>query len=206
MRMRSGFIGSVILSTFLMAPNNVVAQPASGDGIASFGEVDSAFDPTPESEPANDDTDTPDLLLDESEGATTSPQYPSTGSPSLNELDSLNELNPQNEQGPDLSMVQELKTKIREEEDEDQRQKLADELTKVMQELFEEDFQKRDDEVKKLEDRVAKLRSSLDKRKAARDRIIKNRIEAILLEADGLGLPGERNSNWADAIGLDPNS
>ena len=190
--MRSGFIASVILFTFLVLPANCVTQAAGDDapdiGVfdaspaaespdeLDFGGDEDSFDVVPDSDPAIDADSNQEFFDDPSPnpdfGENYNPPTPTSG----------------------LDKVQELKTKIREEEDETKRQKLADELTKEMQKLFEEDFQKRDEEVKKLEDRVSKLRGSLDKRKAARDRIIKNRIEAILLEADGLGLPGERLS------------
>jgi len=181
--MRSGIIASVILSVMLMSSGTVRSQD----------DVDELF--------ADQDFGTPadaGELFDEDDDPSPSEEqpYPNT------QLPGVDKINQRLEQASDLSKVQELKTKIREEDDETQRQKLADELTKEMQKLFDEDFEKRNDEVKKLEGRVAKLRESLDKRKAARDRIIKNRIESVMLEADGLGLPGETPvSPWANIAG-----
>lgn len=97
---------------------------------------------------------------------------------------------------PQSLKLMSLSTKIRSEKDEKKRESLAKELSAEMERLFDKDLEHREAELEKLESRLAKLRESVEKRVSSRDRIIKNRIESLMLEADGLGLPGERTDGF----------
>lgn len=69
------------------------------------------------------------------------------------------------------------------------RDALVKELTTLMEGVFDADYAVRDAEVRKLEERVGRLRAALDRRKSARERILQNRIDGLLLDADGLAFP-----------------
>ena len=74
-------------------------------------------------------------------------------------------------------------------EDKEGRDELVTKLRDLMTGLFDADYAEREAAVVKLEERVGKLRADLEKRKAARDRIIGVRIDRLLLDADGLNFP-----------------
>lgn len=85
--------------------------------------------------------------------------------------------------------VQMLRTKVRSEKDDSKRDAAASELKMLLAEIFDADFAERTTELEKLEARVKKLRDSLEKRQAARDRILNVQIDSLLLEAEGLTFP-----------------
>lgn len=88
-----------------------------------------------------------------------------------------------------LRTVDELKSKIRAEKDEIARATLGDELTVLLETIFDADLTQRDEQLKKLEERVGLLRSVLEKQRQNRDRIIKLQIETVMLDAEGLAFP-----------------
>ncbi len=63
-------------------------------------------------------------------------------------------------------------------------------LAKFVALQFDRDLESREKDVVELEARVKKLREQLDKRKAAREKIIELRMTTIQNEIDGLGFPG----------------
>ena len=63
-------------------------------------------------------------------------------------------------------------------------------LAKFVALQFDRDLESREKDVVELEARVKKLREQLDKRKAAREKIIELRLTTIQNEIDGLGFPG----------------
>lgn len=94
--------------------------------------------------------------------------------------------------------IQMLEMKIRNHKGKnDKRDRMVEQLTTLMEQVFDEDYARREESVTKLETRVATLRAALDERKAARERIIKNRIDGLLLESDGLAFPLQTNRTKA---------
>ena len=77
-------------------------------------------------------------------------------------------------------------------EDQDARAKQRDEIAKGLNEIFDIRQEQRVNELKALEARVQKLRATLDQRAASKNEILKNRLDYLLREADGLG--------WGDGI------
>ena len=63
-------------------------------------------------------------------------------------------------------------------------------LAKFVALQFDRDLESREKDVVELEARVKKLREQLDKRKAAKEKIIELRMTTIQNEIDGLGFPG----------------
>ena len=62
-------------------------------------------------------------------------------------------------------------------------------LAELLEKQFNRDFETREKDVVELEERVKKLREQLDKRKAAKEKIIELRQMTILNSLDGLGFP-----------------
>ena len=77
-------------------------------------------------------------------------------------------------------------------EDQDARAKQRDEIAKGLNEIFDIRQEQRVNELKALEARVQKLRATLDQRATSKNEILKNRLDYLLREADGLG--------WGDGI------
>ena len=73
--------------------------------------------------------------------------------------------------------------------EDDERDKVAEELGTVYAELFDEDLAKREKEIAEVEARIAKLRAQLDERKKMRDTIIAHRLDSVLLQSKGLAFP-----------------
>ena len=77
-------------------------------------------------------------------------------------------------------------------EDQDARAKQRDEIAKGLDQIFDIRQEHRVNELKALEARVQKLRATLDQRATSKNEILKNRLDYLLREADGLG--------WGDGI------
>ena len=77
-------------------------------------------------------------------------------------------------------------------EDQDARAKQRDEIATGLNEIFDIRQEQRVNELKALEARVQKLRATLDQRATSKNEILKNRLDYLLREADGLG--------WGDGI------
>ncbi|MEZ6115896.1 MAG: hypothetical protein R3C28_04895 [Pirellulaceae bacterium] len=73
--------------------------------------------------------------------------------------------------------------------DDDERDKVAEELGTAYSDLFDEDLAKREKEIAEVEARIAKLRAQLDERKKMRDTIIAHRLDSVLLQSKGLAFP-----------------
>ena len=63
-------------------------------------------------------------------------------------------------------------------------------LANLVATQFDRDLESREKDVVELEAKVKKLREQLDKRKAAREKIVELRLTTIQNEIDGLGFPG----------------
>lgn len=78
-------------------------------------------------------------------------------------------------------------------------------LSKSLEERFDADLKSREKEIADIEARVQKLRGILNKRREARDEIIKLQIQVLMNEAAGLGFPsGSRRSGFGSGRGLFP--
>lgn len=81
------------------------------------------------------------------------------------------------------------------------RAEARNKLATALEMQFAARQQRREMEIQQIEERVKKLRDALDKRAAAKDKIIERRINDLLTEAEGLG--------WGDAgpgAGMPPGS
>jgi len=71
------------------------------------------------------------------------------------------------------------------------REDLRIELSELLGQQFDARQQRRELEIKQIEERVKKLREALEKRSAAKEKIIERRLNDLLTDAEGLG--------WGDA-------
>ena len=72
-------------------------------------------------------------------------------------------------------------------EDEKQRAKILDDLTKVVSEHFDVRREVREREAKDLEEQVRKLRELQQRRAKEKDQIVRDRVRQLLRDVDGLG-------------------
>lgn len=77
-------------------------------------------------------------------------------------------------------------------EDQDARAKQRDEIAKALDQIFDIRQEQRVNELMALQARVQKLGVTLDQRATSKNEILKNRLDYLLREADGLG--------WGDGI------
>jgi hypothetical protein len=77
-------------------------------------------------------------------------------------------------------------------DDKNDRTKQQDEIAKALDRIFDIRQQRRMQELEALEQRVQKLRATLETREKLKSDILKNRIEYLIREADGLG--------WGDGL------
>ncbi len=75
--------------------------------------------------------------------------------------------------------------------DEETRKKAADTIREQLNAQFDRDLKRREKELADIEARLKTLREQVEKRKAARDRIVGLKLDTIINEAEGLGFPGE---------------
>lgn len=102
--------------------------------------------------------------------------------------------------GAELSREsEELVSRYSEASEEEQRQKIKAQLAELVAKQFNLQQQIREDEVAQIEARVKKLRALIEKRKAAQQSIIENRLDQLLREAEGLGWtpPAERAQQYS---------
>lgn len=80
----------------------------------------------------------------------------------------------------------------------EQRAKMRAEIERGLSEQYDRHLSQHVQQVEELEARVAKLRQQLDRRQAAKARLVELRLELMLSQADGLGWPegpGDLNLN-----------
>jgi hypothetical protein len=80
-----------------------------------------------------------------------------------------------------------LLSEYTETQDEKERAKVLDELTKVVSEHFDIRQEIREQELKNLEEQVKKLRELHQRRAKEKDQIIRDRVRQLLRDVDGLG-------------------
>lgn len=77
-------------------------------------------------------------------------------------------------------------------EDQKARKKQRDEIARALDRIFDIRQDRRMSELASLEQRVQKLRGTLETREKLKPEILKNRLEYLVREADGLG--------WGDGV------
>lgn len=87
---------------------------------------------------------------------------------------------------------------LRSSTEEETRNKAKDTMHSALEKQFDIDFARREKELAEVEQRVRKLRDQLEKRKAARDRIVELRLQTLVNETEGLGFPDTRVSEGSD--------
>jgi hypothetical protein len=98
---------------------------------------------------------------------------------------------------------------IRNADNEDEKSKAEDKLTKLLRQYFDEDMQHRQEELARIEARTKKLRELLELRRTKKGEIIELQIKVFLNEAEGLGFfndspaassLGPQQRLWADRV------
>lgn len=80
---------------------------------------------------------------------------------------------------------------LHESKDDEARKKAADSIREHLNAQFDRDLKRREKELADIEARLKTLREQVEKRKAARDRIVGLRLDTIVNEADDLGFPAD---------------
>jgi hypothetical protein len=88
--------------------------------------------------------------------------------------------------------IQRLVTHYAQLDDAEQKQSVEQEVANRLQRIFELRQHRRMTELLALEQRVQRLRTTLESREEMKSEIIKNRLESLLREAEGLG--------WGDEV------
>ena len=81
----------------------------------------------------------------------------------------------------------ELGRKLGDAKGSEDRSKIKDHLTQVLEKQFDLRQKRHQDEIKALEDKVKKLKDLVDKRQENRKEIVAKRLDQILSDAEGLG-------------------
>lgn len=81
--------------------------------------------------------------------------------------------------------------KIKSAEDDEARQEAIDQARAALEKHYDQYVDGYEKQVSQMEERVAKLRDQLDKRKAAKERLVEMKLEMLTSQADGLGWPGD---------------
>jgi hypothetical protein len=79
---------------------------------------------------------------------------------------------------------------LRDAEDDAKKADITKQLQVAVDKYFDEDMTARETELTKLTERLMKLRSQLDRRRKAKDEIIRFQIKVMVNEAEGLGFFG----------------
>jgi flagellar motility protein MotE (MotC chaperone) len=90
------------------------------------------------------------------------------------------------------------------EEKREQREKLKDELSKVLSQQFDTQQQRRKDEIERIEAQLKKLRELMRKREDSKREIVNRRLDQMLQDAEGLGWtatgPGSATTPFGPAM------
>jgi hypothetical protein len=95
------------------------------------------------------------------------------------------------------SRATELAQQLAKAENEDEKGKIREKLTEVLNQIFDEHMQQQQKEMDELEKQIANLRTLMRKRSAAKNEIVERRIEQMIDDAKGLGwsTPGSPHFN-----------
>ena len=85
-------------------------------------------------------------------------------------------------------------------EDSNQRAELEQQLQKIVEQHFDVRHRQRELEIADVAERLRRLQEQLDKRKAARDDIIQNRLDQLLREATGLGWGANQSADSNSSV------
>jgi hypothetical protein len=85
------------------------------------------------------------------------------------------------------SQAAELARKLANAKDEDEKSRIREKLTEVLNQSFDEHMKQQQKELDQLEEQIRSLRTLMKKRAAAKNTIVERRIEQLIQDADGLG-------------------
>jgi hypothetical protein len=89
------------------------------------------------------------------------------------------------------AQARDLLTRYNETEGQNDREKIVEDLTKIVSAQFDARQDSRELELKQLEEQVKKLRAMHERRAKEKEQIIKDRVRQLLRDAEGLGWGGE---------------
>jgi hypothetical protein len=85
------------------------------------------------------------------------------------------------------SQAAELVRKLANAKDEDEKSRLKEKLTEVLNQSFDEHMKQQQKELDQLEEQIRSLRALMKKRASNKNTIVERRIEQLIQDADGLG-------------------
>ena len=105
-----------------------------------------------------------------------------------------------------MAAIREAAAALSEAEGEDARADAEEKLTRLLEDYFEQDMERREQELADVERRLTRLRTLLERRRDKKEDIIDLQVKVLLNEADGLGFfgqpgPGEVMTFWNTASG-----
>jgi hypothetical protein len=96
-----------------------------------------------------------------------------------------------------LTQIQEVAEKLRDAKEESDKAAAQQELTALVDKLFEEDMRVREQELTDIAARLDKLRVQLDRRRAKKQDIVDLQIKVAINEAEGLGFSSQPKNGGA---------
>ena len=99
--------------------------------------------------------------------------------------------------------VANLMKKYKQAEEASDKEDIVDELRKQLKEAYDASLASHEKNLEQMEAKLKKLREQLDKRRAAKNKIVDLRIEVLVNEAEGLGWPDKRSSRFFNSTNLD---
>jgi hypothetical protein len=85
------------------------------------------------------------------------------------------------------SQAAELVRKLANAKDEDEKSRIREKLTEVLNQSFDEHMKQQQKELDQLEEQIRSLRALMKKRVSKKNEIVERRIEQLIQDADGLG-------------------
>ena len=85
------------------------------------------------------------------------------------------------------SQAAELARKLANAKDEDEKSRIREKLTEVLNQSFDEHMKQQQKELDQLEEQIRSLRALMKKRASNKNTIVERRIEQLIQDADGLG-------------------
>lgn len=97
--------------------------------------------------------------------------------------------------------IGQLVKKMKDAESDESRKKVKDELNQLLSDQYDAYLEQHEKPLKQLEERLKTLRQEFEKRKQAKDDLVKLRLDTIWYNALGLNWPSNGNSTWPNVGG-----
>ena len=93
---------------------------------------------------------------------------------------------------------------VRQAKSEDERSKTTEKLTTLLSDDYDDRLEGYDEYLNQLEEKLVEMRSKLQKRREAKDQMIKLRIKVLEAEAEDLGWPERMSGRFPSRLSTEP--